>query len=256
MRLNNKLAVVTAAASGMGRAGVELALNEGAKVVAIDINADGLAELKADMKANGHDLHIIQADLSSRNEIRSSINQAADHLGGIDILWSHAGIPGPSAIEDLDDAAYDKCFAVNIDSAVFGAGEVIKHMRKRGGGAIVFTSSISGMVGSMFSPVYSVAKFGIIGLTKSLAQTFAPDGVRVNAVCPGLIDTPMAEQFISRGGDPIEAAANEKKLMSRVPLGRRGKASEIAEAAIWLASDAASFVTGAALPVDGGFTCK
>lgn len=256
MRLANKLAVITAAASGMGRVGVELFLREGARVAAIDVNADALATLARDMAAKGHAIETVVADLSLPEGARGSINEAADKLGGIDILWAHAGIPGPGGIENLDIAAYQQAIALNVQSATLGAGEVIKHMRKRGGGSIVFTASVSGLVGSMFSPVYSSCKFAVIGLTKSLAQTFAPDGVRVNVVCPGLADTPMKTGFTGRSGDPEEAAANERKMMSLVPMGRLCKPEEAAHAALWLASDDASFVTGVALPVDGGFTCR
>ena len=256
MRLANKLAIVTAAASGMGRAGVELFLREGAKVAAVDIDAGALAALATDMRAKGHEIVTVQADLSQPEQMRSSINDAAAGLGGVDILWAHAGSPGPGGIENLDLPAYEQAMALNVTSAALGAGEVIGHMRKRGGGAIVFTSSISGLVGSMFSPVYSTAKFAVIGLTKSLAQTFAPDNVRVNVVCPGLADTPMKIGFTGRSGDPKEAEANQARLLAAVPMGRLCKAEEAAHAVLWLASDDASFVTGVALPVDGGFTAR
>lgn len=256
MRLAGKLAVITAAASGMGKAGVELFLREGAKVAAVDLNGEALARLSDEMKAKGYAVETIQADLSLPERMRGTVHEAAEKLGGIDVMWAHAGIPGPGGIEDLDLAAYDKAMALNVDSAILAAGEVIKHMRKRGSGSLIFTASISGLVGSMFSPVYSAGKFAVVGLTKSLAQTFAPDRVRVNVICPGLTDTPMASGFTSRSGDPAEAAANEKKLLAAVPLGRLCRPDEIAHAALWLASDDASFVTGVALPVDGGFTAR
>ncbi|HWK68451.1 MAG TPA: SDR family oxidoreductase [Rhizobiaceae bacterium] len=256
MRLAGKLAVITAAASGMGRAGVELFRKEGAEVCAIDVNGAALAALAAEMRDRGTPIHTVEADLSTPEGARGSIHDAAARLGGIDVLWAHAGIPGPAGIEGLDLAAYKKAMAMNIDSAVLAAGEVISHMRARGGGSLIFTASISGIVGSRFSPIYSAGKFGVVGLTKSLAQTFAPDGVRVNVICPGLTDTPMAMQFTSRKGDAEEAAANERALLSQVPLGRLCRPEEIAHAALWLASDDSSFVTGIELPVDGGFTCR
>lgn len=256
MRLAGKLAVITAAASGMGKAGVELFLREGAKVCAIDLNGEALAKLSSEMKAKGYAVETIQADLSSAERQRGTVHEAAEKLGGIDVMWAHAGIPGPGGIEDLDLGAYQQAMALNVDSAALAAGEVIKHMRKRGAGSLVFTASISGLVGSMFSPVYSAGKFAVVGLTKSLAQTFAPDKVRVNVICPGLTETPMAMGFTSRAGDPVEAAANEKKLLTAVPLGRLCQPEEIAHAALWLASDDSSFVTGVALPVDGGFTAR
>ncbi|NYZ14563.1 SDR family oxidoreductase [Azospirillum sp. RWY-5-1] len=256
MRLSNKLAVVTAAASGMGRAGVELFLREGARVAAVDVNADGLADLAAAMEAKGYALETIRADLSRPEEMRGSINEAAARLGGIDVLWAHAGTPGPGGVENLDLAAYEHAIALNVTSATLAAGEVIGHMRRRGGGSVVFTASVSGLVGSMFSPVYSAAKFAVVGLTKSLAQRFAPDNVRVNVVCPGLADTPMKLGFTGRSGDPAEAAANQERMLAAVPMGRLCKAEEVAHAVLWLASDDASFVTGVALPVDGGFTAR
>lgn len=256
MRLANKLAVITAAASGMGRAGVELFLKEGAKVAAVDVNADALAQLKADMKDKGFELITIQADLSKTAEMKSSIDDAAAALGGVDILWAHAGTPGPAGVENLDLKAYEFAMSLNVTSATIGAGEVVKHMRKRGGGSVIFTSSVSGMVGSMMSPIYSAAKFAVVGLTKSLCQTFAPDQVRVNVICPGLADTPMKLGFTGRSGVAAEAAANEAKLLTAVPMGRLCKAEDVANAALWLASDESTFVTGVALPVDGGFTAR
>lgn len=256
MRLAGKLAVVTAAASGMGRAGVELFLREGARVAAVDINADALAHLAAAMKEQGGSIETVRADLSRPEEMRASINEAARKLGGIDVLWAHAGTPGPGGVENLDLGEYEKAMSLNVTSAVLAAGEVIAHMRKRGGGSLIFTASVSGLVGSMFSPVYSAGKFAIVGLTKSLAQRFAVDGVRVNVVCPGLADTPMKLGFTGRSGDPAEAAANQARLLAAVPMGRLCRAGEVAHAVLWLASDDASFVTGVALPVDGGFTAR
>lgn len=256
MRLANKLAVITAAASGMGRAGVEIFLREGARVAAIDVNADALAKLAADMKAAGYSIATIQADLSKPEQMRGSVNEAASRLGGIDIMWAHAGIPGPGGIENLDLDAFQAAMTLNVTSAALAAGEVIGHMRKRSGGSLIFTSSVSGLVGSMFSPVYSAAKFAVVGLTKSLAQRFAADGVRVNVVCPGLADTPMKIGFTGRSGDPVEAEENQKRLLASVPMGRLCRPEEAAYAALWLASDEASFVTGVALPVDGGFTAR
>ena len=256
MRLEGKLAVITAAASGMGRAGVELFCREGARVCAVDMKAAALEDMASAMAEAGTPIETVTADLSQAEAIRSSVDEAADKLGGIDVMWAHAGIPGPAGIEDLDLDAYRKAMAVNVDSAALGAGAVIRHMRKRGGGSIIFTASVSGIVGSRFSPVYSAGKFAVVGLTKSLAQTFAPDGVRVNVVCPGLADTPMGIKFVSRKEDPEEAKANTAMMLSAIPLGRLVRAEEIAHAALWLASDDSSFVTGVDLPVDGGFTCR
>ena len=181
---------------------------------------------------------------------------AAERLGGIDVLWAHAGIPGPASVENLDLGEYELAIGLNLTSAVIAAGEVAKHMRAAGGGSLIFTASVSGLVGSMFSPVYSAAKFGVVGLTKSLAQRFAPDRIRVNVICPGPIDTPMLPGFVARSDDKAQAAENERKLLAAIPLGRVGRPSEIAHAGLWLASDDSSYVTGVALPVDGGYLAR
>lgn len=254
MRLEGKLAIVTAAASGMGRAGVERFVREGARVAAVDISADALASLVAEVGAES--VVPVVADLSSHDGARRSIDEAVELLGGADILWAHAGMPGPASVENLDMAELERTMNLNVNSAILGAGQVAPHMRARGGGAIVFTSSISGLVGSMMSPVYSTAKWAVVGLAKSLALAMAGDNIRVNVVCPGLADTPMKIGFTGRSGDPAEAAANEAKIVAAVPMGRLVRAGEVADAVLWLVSDEASFVTGVALPVDGGFTAR
>ncbi len=257
MRLQNKLAAVTAAASGMGREGVLRYAREGARVAAIDIDGEALARLAREVAdAGGAPLETVVADLSQAEQARDSIHQAAARLGGIDVLWAHAGIPGPASVEGLDLAEYERAITLNLTSAVLAAGEVAQHMRKRGGGSLIFTASVSGLVGSMMSPIYSAAKFAVVGLAKSLAQRYAVDGIRVNVICPGLTETPMKDRFTSRSGDPAEKAANEQKLLAAIPMARFGRAHEIADAALWLASDEASYVTGVALPVDGGYTCR
>lgn len=257
MRLKDRLAVVTAAASGMGREGVLRFAREGARVAAIDINADALSALADEVRAaGGGELVTVPADLSDPAQARASIHSAAEMLGGIDILWAHAGIPGPASVEGMDLAEYERAMALNVTSAVLAAGEVAQHMRARGGGSLIFTASVSGLVGSMMSPIYSAAKFAVVGLAKSLAQRYAVDGIRVNVICPGLTETPMKQGFVGRSGDPEETAANERKLLTAIPMARFGQAREMADAALWLASDESSYVTGVALPVDGGYTAR
>lgn len=256
MRLKGKCAIITAAASGMGRAGVELFSNQGARVVAVDINAEALADLAHAMKARGVALETVQADLSDAAQARRAIEEATRRLGGVDALWAHAGSPGPGDVEQLDLPAYERALSLNVTSALVCAGAAIPSMRTRGGGSILFTASVSGLVGSMFSPIYSAAKFAVVGLAKSLALKYGKEGIRVNVVCPGLADTPMKSAFTSRAGDPEEARQNEARLIATVPMGRLCRAEEVAQAALWLASDEASFVTGVALPIDGGYTAR
>ena len=254
MRLKGKLAVITAAASGMGAAGCEIFAQEGATVAAVDINKDKLDEVVKMVEKAGGKAKGFVADLSTVDGSKKFIHDAAAWMGGIDILWAHAGCPGPAGIENMDVDAYQKTIDLNVRTSVLSASEVVPYMRKQGGGAIVFTASMAGLVGSMLMPVYSAAKFAVVGLTKSLAQTLAPDNIRVNVLCPGLVETPMLPEFMSRGGNVEDA---KKRYLIGVPLGRVGVATEMAKAALFLASDEdASYVTGVALPVDGGYTAR
>lgn len=256
MRLAGKMAVITGGASGIGRAGSELFAKEGAAVAIVDIDPAGIDETVSAIEQQGGRAFGILADLSNAEAAREFVGIAAKKLGGIDILWNNAGTPGPAGVEGIDLDAYRRSIAINVDAAVLSCGEVIRHMRKRGGGSIIFTSSVSGIVGSMYSPTYSAAKFAIVGLAKSLAQRFAPDNVRVNAICPGPIETPMLPGFFARSDSQVELEENQRKALAAVPLNRLGQPREVAHAGLWLASDDSSYVTGIALPVDGGYTCK
>jgi len=256
MRLKNKLAIVSAGASGMGRAGAETFAREGAKVAIVDLNQKGIDETVSAIKKAGGDAIGIQADLSKSDNCRKAIKEAADQLGGVDILWSHCGIPGSTNVEDITQDEYDFAMNLNVASAYFSCGEAVKYMRKRGGGSLILTASVSGVVGSMLSPIYSTAKFGVVGMCKSFALRFAPEKIRCNVICPGLVDTPMLPEFMGRGGTPEQRAETQKKFMTFIPMGRLALAQDIANAALFLASDESAYVTGVALPVDGGFTAR
>lgn len=250
MRLKGKKAIVTAAASGMGRAGVELFAREGAEVVAIDVNP-AVQDLAGSI---GPSVRALVADLSRTDVLRQSIGRAVDMLGGVDILWSHLGVPGSDLVEGLTDEQFDFAMHMNVLTGLASVGEVVPAMRS--GGSIIFTASVSGLVGSPLSPLYSAAKSGVVGMARSLALRFAAQNIRVNVICPGPVDTPMLAQFASRTGNADEVAANKQRLLSAIPLGRLGQAGDIANAALWLASDDSAFVTGVALPVDGGYTAR
>ncbi len=256
LRLANKKAVITAAASGMGKAGCEAFVREGATVVAIDIDADRLNALVDRLNASGGQAHGIVADLRDAEACRAPIEAAAGLMGGIDVLWAHAGIPGLREVEHLDLAAYGEAMDLNVRCGLLAAGAATAHMRRAGGGSIIFTASTAGLVGASVSPVYSAAKFAVVGMTKSLALRFAGDRIRVNAICPGPIDTPMFPRFFDPDASPEAAAKTQAAVLAAIPLGRIGQPQEVANAALWLASDEASFVTGVALPVDGGYTAR
>ncbi|MDP1692001.1 MAG: SDR family NAD(P)-dependent oxidoreductase [Burkholderiaceae bacterium] len=256
MRLKNKRAIVTAAGSGMGRAGCILFAREGASVVIVDIDEAGARGTAEAVKAVGGKAHVIVADLLEADECQRIVHDGAKTLGGLDLLWNHAGTPGPAEVEGIDLDQYDKAMALNVRSGFLSTGAAVKYMREAGGGSILFTASVAGLVGSMLAPVYSGAKFGVVGLAMSLAQRFAADKIRVNALCPGLTDTPMLPKFVNRNNDPSLQEENTRKLNAAIPMGRPGRPEELAHAALWLLSDDASYVTGIALPVDGGYVCR
>lgn len=245
-RLAGKKIVVTAAASGMGRAGAELFVREGATVCVVDYQSDKAHETVNALKAAGGQAFAVVADLFSESESRRIVRDAAAAMGGLDGVWLHAGMPSPHGIEGLDADAVKRCFDLNVHSTLASVAEAVPFLRKNGSGSILFTASISGLVGSRLSPIYSVAKFGIVGLAKSLAQSLGRENIRVNALCPGITETPMMHDFMG------EAA--RAKYLEVIPLGRIAQPAEMAAPALFLMSDEASYVTGVALPVDGGFT--
>ena len=258
MRLEGKIGIVTAAASGMGRAGALRFAREGAAVGVIDIDAAGVDAVVREIVAAGGRAEGIVGDLRQDAFAREIVRRTANAFGGLDFVWNHVGHPGPAAIEGIDMADYELAMDLNLRSVLVTTEAAIPEMRARGGGALLFTASTSGLQGSGFSPVYSMAKFGVIGFVKALAKRLAPDKIRVNAICPGPIDTPMLRVFVARPDQQRTAGMDREALVQQrgrqVPLGRTGRPEEIANAALFLLSDEASFVTGAALPVDGGAT--
>lgn len=256
MRLQGKRVVVTAAASGMGRAGCELFAQEGARIAAVDRDEARLKEVVDGINTAGGNAQGFAADLSDADIAGTVADDAIAWLGGIDVLWSHAGMPAPGDVEALDLDEFRTATDVNLTQSTVIAARAITHMRQQGSGSIIFTASTSGLVGSALSPVYSALKASIIGLAKGLAVRYATDGVRVNALCPGPVATPMLYNDFMKVDARFSQEENEKRVVAGVPLGRAGQPREIADAALWLASDESSFVTGIALPVDGGLTAR
>lgn len=256
MRLDGKVAAITAAGSGMGRAGAVQFAREGARVVVGDIDAAAAEETVRLVTAAGGEAVASVGDMLKDDDCDRLTRDAVAAFGGLDVLWAHAGHPGPASVEGLDMADYEIAMDLNVRSALRCAMAAIPEMRARGGGSIVFTASVAGLAGSAFSPVYSAAKYGVVGLTQSLAIRVAPDRIRVNVVCPGPIETPMLAVFMGRPDQQTDAETNLKNMRSFVPLGRTGEPEEVAAAALFLASDDASYITGVALPVDGGYTAR
>src|SRR4051795_7649912 len=259
MRLENKIGIVTAAASGMGRAGAVRFAREGAAVGVADIDQAGVEAVVQEITAAGGRALALVGDLRTDDFARDIVRRTANAFGGLDFVWNHVGHPGPASIEGIEMADYELAMDLNLRTVLVTTEAAIPEMRARGGGALLYTASTSGIQGSAFSPVYSMAKFGIVGFVRSLAKRLAPEKIRANAICPGPIDTPMLRVFVARPDQQQAPGEEDKEALivrrsQQVPMRRTGKPEEIANAALFLLSDEASFVSGAALPVDGGAT--
>ena len=252
--LEGRVAVITASGSGMGRAAALRMAGEGAQVVVADIRGDAAAETVDLIASAGGSASAFVLDVSKVDEIEGLMAQVDASHGKIDVLYAHAGIPGPAGL-DMSEAEYDETAAINMKSAFFTVARAVPLLEASGNASVILTASTSGVVGSPFSPLYSLTKGAIVTYGKSLALALAPK-VRVNVICPGPVDTPMLPLFFGR-----EPGADVKPLMKEfletsVPLQRPSQPEEIAEVALFLASDASSFVTGVTLPVDGGFLAR
>jgi len=259
MRLDGKIGIVTAAASGMGRAGAIRFAREGAAVGVVDIDQAGVDAVVGQITGAGGRALGLAGDLREDDFARGIVRRTANAFGGLDFVWNHVGHPGPASIEGIEMADFEIAIDLNLRTVLVTTEAAIPEMRARGGGALLYTASTSGLVGSGFSPVYSMAKFGVVGFVRALAKRLAPDNIRVNAVCPGPIDTPMLRVFVARPDQQQAPGDQDKEALivrrsQAIPMKRTGKPEEIANAALFLLSDEASFVSGAALPVDGGAT--
>lgn len=253
LKLSGKVAVVSGAGAGMGKAAACLYAKNGAKVVvAVRTISKGEETVRLIREAGGEAV-LVHADVSRLADLQNMIKAAVENYGRLDILFCNAGVPCPGGLDGVTEEGWDESLDVNLKSCFFSAQYAAREMKKNGGGAIVFDSSVSGIVGSPMSPVYSATKGGIVTLTKSLALLLAQDNIRVNCVCPGPIDTKFVRQAWDRAPDP-EAA--RRGNVGGVPLGRMGSPEEVAEAVLFLSSDESSYITGVALPVDGGLLAR
>jgi NAD(P)-dependent dehydrogenase (short-subunit alcohol dehydrogenase family) len=258
MRLKSKIGIVTAAASGMGRAGAIRFAREGASVGVVDIDAAGVSAVVDEIKSAGGSAMGIVADLRDDAAARRIVRETASAFGGLDFVWNHLGHPGPASVEGIDMADFALAVDLNLRSQIVTTEAALVELRARGGGSLLYTASTSGLMGSPFSPVYSAVKFGVVGFARALAKRVAKDGIRVNVICPGATDTPMLRVFVARPDQQSARGRDVEQLVKQRagqnPMGRPARPEEIANAALFLLSDEASFITGAALPVDGGTT--
>ena len=250
--LHEKIALVTGAGSGIGRATSLVLAREGATIVVSDVNADGAEETLSTIKDMGGDGMFVHADVSRAADVEAMVGAVVTAYGRLDCAYNNAGIEGyiGGRLHEYPEDTWDRLMDINVKGVWLCLKYEIPQMLKQGGGAIVNTASAAGLVGSRQLSVYSASKHAVVGLTKSAALEYARDGIRVNAVCPGIIDTPMMDRLVE-GRDDYAAS-----IPTRQPIGRKGTPDEIAEAVAWLCSDAASLVTGLAMAVDGAFTAQ
>ena len=249
--LQNKVSLVTGAASGIGRATALSFAKEGSKVVVSDVSSEGGEETVSLIKDMGGESLFVHADVSRSDHVENLISTAITNYGRLDCSFNNAGVSGGSGlIHEYSEDDWDKVININLKGVWLCLKFEIIQMLKQGGGSIVNTASIMGLVGGSRSPSYGASKHGVVGLTKNAAVQYAPSNIRVNAVCPGYIRTPMTEQGSLLDPD------NAEKIINRHPLGRLGTPEEIADTVVWLASDAASFVTGHTMTVDGGYVSQ
>jgi NAD(P)-dependent dehydrogenase (short-subunit alcohol dehydrogenase family) len=247
--LDDKVAIITGVASGIGRAAAQLFAREGAAVVAADVTTDeGNAVVKS-IAAAGGKATFVRCNISKAAEVEALVAAAVKGYGRIDCAFNNAGIIGNIArTAEETEENFDRILMIDLKGPWLCMKYEILQMLKQGkGGAIVNTASAAGLVGSHGMPAYTAAKHGVVGLTRTAALEYAKAGIRINAVCPGIVDTPMTQGIVAK--HPRMAQAT-----SIMPLARNCRPEEIAEAALWLCSDAASFVTGHAMAVDGGLT--
>ena len=250
-QLDGKVALITGAGSGIGRASALVFAREGAKVALADIVVEGGEETVRMVKEAGGEAFFIKADVSNAAEVEAMVNTVVETYGRIDCAYNNAGIEGQLASTDeYAEDMFDKVIGINLTGVWLCMKYELPHMLKQGSGAIVNTASGAGLIGVAGMSAYVASKHGVVGLTKTAALEYAKSGIRVNAVCPGLIQTPMVERITN--GHPQLGEA----LVAAEPIGRTGKPEEIAESVVWMCSDAASFVTGHAMSVDGGFVAQ
>jgi NAD(P)-dependent dehydrogenase (short-subunit alcohol dehydrogenase family) len=247
--MKNQVLFITGGAMGMGEAVALLAAERGAKVVVADVNEAAAQKTVDRIIAAGGEASAVKCDVSSAAEVEAAIKFAVDTYGQLDAAFNNAGIqPRPSNLADLSEAEYDRVMSINLKGVFLCLKYELLQMQKQGSGAIVNNSSIGGLIAGPGRAAYHATKHGVLGLTKSAAVEYAPQGIRINAVCPGTIETPMVAEMFALGD--LDKTANEQGA----PIKRLGKPNEVAEVVLWLFSPAASFVIGQPISVDGGMS--
>ncbi|MFJ7826553.1 meso-butanediol dehydrogenase / (S,S)-butanediol dehydrogenase / diacetyl reductase [Psychrobacillus sp. OK028] len=244
MKLQNKVAIITGGASGIGAATAKLFVQEGAKVVLVDLNEEKGKAFEAELKAQNAEALFVKANITSEEEVQNIFKETIATFGKVDVVFNNAGIGRVTPTEELEYSEWRNTVNVDLDGVFLVAREAIREMLKGDGGTIVNTASMYGWVGSPGSAAYNAAKGGVINLTRSLALEYATKNIRVNALAPGFIDTPIIPE------------ESKEVLKTMTPMQRLGQAEEMAKAVLFMASDDSSFMTGNVLTVDGGYTAQ
>lgn len=253
-KLAGKIAVITGAGSGIGRAIALLFAQEGATIVAADLNGDTAEETIALVRdVSGRDGLALTTDVSDPASVKQMVDQAIARFDRIDVLCNNAGIGSTKDVIDTEPDEWDQVFAVNVRGVYLGCKYTLPHMLAQGGGVIVNTASVAGLVGLPKRAAYCASKGAVVTLTKQIAVEYVEQGIRCNCVCPGTVDSPWVGRLLAEAPDPL---AERRALEARQPMGRLGTPEEVAKAALYLASDDAEFITGTALVIDGGLMAR
>jgi NAD(P)-dependent dehydrogenase (short-subunit alcohol dehydrogenase family) len=247
MLLEGKVAIVTGGGSGFGKATSILFAKEGAKVAVVDYNEDGARKTAEEIKNAGGEAIYVKADVSKEEDVKRFVEETVKAFGKLDIIFNNAGIYVPGNAEEQKTEDWDRIIDVNLRGVFFGCKYAIPEMKKNGGGVIINTASAAALIGFPEGIAYAASKGGIVALTRAVAVDYAKAGIRANVICPGTSETPITQQLLA--DEQFRQA-----FLAPIPMGRFGQPDDIAKAALFLASDLSSYITGATLPVDGGWT--
>lgn len=254
-KLAGKVALVTGAGGAIGRASAQLFAAEGASVAVVDINRRAAEETVRLVRGAGGIGLALAADVASSRQITAAVDRAAEELGGLHVIYNNAGVGSKGSVAEASESDWDRCFDVNVKGTFLTSRASIPHLRHAAGTSIVNQASVAAMVGVAGMAAYGAAKGALVALTRSMAVDLAPLGIRVNVLCPGTVHTPLIEPLLlKRGKGDLDAGM--KMTTAKYPIGRLGSPMEIAQAALFLASEDASFITGAVFAVDGGMTAQ